>query len=155
MFLYLLSRSAFLAGADNQLPTKLFLLNKALHAIDAYFEVELPAVFLFVHPLGTVLGRGKYGDYLTVYQRCGVGSNHDVYPELGRLVTLHPGSSVLGRCKVGDNVSLATDSLLLDCNVESNNVYIGSPRDSLVKPRAGLPGIWRNIAMGKMSGNSQ
>jgi serine O-acetyltransferase len=147
MFLYMLGRNAYLSGADRRIPTKLFLLNKALHAIDAYFEVELPSVFLFVHPLGTVLGRGRYGDYLMVYQRCGVGSNHDNYPELGRLVTLHPGSSVLGRCRVGDNVSLAADSLLLDRDVGPDSVYIGGPRDHLIRRRTEKPAIWRNIEL--------
>ena len=38
---------------------KLFLLNKALHGCDIYYEVALPSVFLLVHPLGTVLGRAS------------------------------------------------------------------------------------------------
>jgi serine O-acetyltransferase len=152
MFLYLLSRVACVSGADSRLPNKIFLLNKALHGIDAYYEVELPSVFLFVHPLGTVLGRAVYADYLTVYQRCGVGSNHDIYPELGRLVTLHPGSSVLGRCKVGDNVSLAADALLLDRDVAPDSVYIGDPRNCVVRNKTETPGIWRDIVAGSDSG---
>lgn len=83
MFLYFLCNTAYNAGANFGVPTKLFLLNKLLHGIDAFYEVELPSIFLFVHPIGTVLGRGKYADYLLVYQRCGVGSNHDIYPTLG------------------------------------------------------------------------
>jgi hypothetical protein len=53
-------------------------------------------VFLLVHPLGTVLGRGNYSDFFVAYQRCGVGSNNEVYPTFGKHVTLRPGSAVLG-----------------------------------------------------------
>ena len=85
--------------------------------------------FLLVHPLGTVLGRGNYKDYFMAYQRCGIGSNHDIYPRLGRNVTLRPGSSVLGNCDIGDNVTIAADSLVLDYSVASESVYFGKPRD--------------------------
>ena len=142
MFLYLLSRVAYEQRVDAHIPAKLFLLNKSLHAIDAYFEVELPSVFLFVHPLGAVLGRACYSDYLIVYQRCGVGSNHDVYPKLGRFVTLHPGSSVLGKCHIGDNVSIAAESLVIDQDIDSDNLYIGNPRNFMTKSKTNFPEIW-------------
>ena len=130
MFLYLAAHTAHRMGVADDIPSKLFLLNKSLHGIDAYYEVDLPSVFLFVHPIGTVLGRGRYGDYFIAYQRCGVGSNHDVYPELGEFVTLRPGSSVLGRCKVGRNCTLAAGSLLLDTDLPDDTVYIGDPSAS-------------------------
>jgi serine O-acetyltransferase len=144
MFLYLLCNTAYRAQASAGLPTKLFLLNKCLHGIDAFYEVELPSVFLFVHPLGTVLGRGRYSDYLLVYQRCGVGSNHDVYPTLGLYTTLRPGSAVLGQCKLGRNNTLAAESLLLDRDLADDSLYIGNPRDFVVRPATNTPPIWRN-----------
>ena len=144
MFLYLLSNTAFHLKAEDGLPSKLFLLNKALHGLDAFYEVELPAVFLFVHPLGTVLGRGRYSDYLIVYQRCGVGSNHDAYPSLGPYTTLRPGAAVLGRCQVGRNCSIAAESLLLDRDLPNDTLYIGNPRDFTIRPLASLPSIWRD-----------
>ncbi len=147
MFLYLMSRHAYRTGMDRNLTTKIFLLNKALHAIDAYYEIELPSVFLFVHPSGTVLGRGKYDEFFTVYQHCCIGSNHGVYPVLGRMLTMHPGSSVLGDCILGNNVSLAAGSLLKDRNIDSNTIYIGNPRDYIFKPQVQKPKIWRNISM--------
>lgn len=143
MFLYLLSREAYGQGADGRLAEKVFLLNKALHGIDAYYEVELPSVFLFVHPLATVLGRGRYADHLVVYQRCGVGSNHDVYPKLGEFVTLRPGSAVLGRSQIGRNCTIATESLVLDFDVPDNTIYIGNPQTYTTRPADGLLAIWR------------
>lgn len=143
MLLYLAGHTLWRAGAPPALCSKLFLLNKALHGIDAFYEIELPERFLFVHPLGTVLGRGRYGDRFCVYQRCGIGSNHDVYPELGAGVTLRPGAAVLGRCRVGDGSTIAAESLLLDRDLPSGSLYIGNPRDCTVRPGAVPPAIWR------------
>lgn len=144
MFLYLLCNAAYKAAAPSGLAAKLFLLNKSLHGIDAFYEVELPSIFLFVHPLGTVLGRGSYADYFLVYQRCGVGSNHDIYPTLGPYTTLRPGSAVLGQCTLGCNNTLASESLLLDHDLSDNCLYIGNPRDYVVRPVKEKPAIWRN-----------
>lgn len=143
MWLYLLANELFRQGGSPAACKKLFLLNKALHGIDAYYEVELPSIFLFVHPLGTVLGRGQYADYLLVYQRCGIGANHDIYPTLGRHLTLRPGSAVLGTCTVGDNCTIAAESLLLDRDLPTNSVYIGNPRDHLIRTDESLQPIWR------------
>ena len=143
MWLYFAARQLHLDGASSAWCKKLFLLNKALHGCDIYFEVELPSVFLLVHPLGTVLGRGHYQDYLIVYQRCGIGSNHGIYPTLGRHVTLRPGSAVLGRCTIGDNVAVAAESLVLDLDLPPNVTYIGNPKDHRLVPRAEIESIWR------------
>jgi serine O-acetyltransferase len=143
MFLYILSNTAHRQGAADDVPSKLFLLNKALHGIDAYFEVELPSIFLFVHPLGTVLGRARYSDFLVVYQRCGVGSNHDIYPELGPFFTLRPGAAVLGKCKVGTSVTVAAESLVLDRDIQDDTLYIGNPRDFSLRKGKGKLDIWR------------
>lgn len=143
MWLYILANQLYQDKAPVVWCKKLFLLNKALHSCDVFYEVTLPSVFLLVHPLGTVLGRGQYNDYLVVYQRVGVGSNHGIYPVLGRHVTLRPGSGVLGKATVGDNCSIAAESLLLDRDLPSNSVYIGSPRDNLIRPQIQVQTIWR------------
>ena len=104
----------------------------------------MPSIFLLVHPLGTVLGRGLYQDYFMVYQRCGIGSNHDIYPSLGRNVTLRPGSSILGNCNIGDNVAIAADSLVLDSSVPSDSVYFGNPRVHWTRLKTSPESIWRN-----------
>ncbi|WP_420479203.1 hypothetical protein [Brevundimonas sp. FT23028] len=143
MWLYLLSNELFRQGGAPATCAKLFLLNKALHGLDAYYEVELPSVFLLVHPLGTVLGRGRYSDFFIAYQRCGVGSNHDVYPTFGRHVTLRPGSAVLGRCSIGDNCQIATESLVLDRDLPDNTLYIGNPKTATLRRQDGPLPIWR------------
>jgi serine O-acetyltransferase len=143
MWLYFLSNQLYRDGAPVHFCKKLFLLNKSLHGCDIFYEVALPSVFLLVHPLGSVLGRADYSDNLLVYQRCGVGSNHDVYPRLGRHLSLRPGSAVLGRCVVGDNVTVAAESLVLDRDLADNITYIGNPRDYVMHARHGTEKIWR------------
>ena len=143
MFLYLLCNTAFRMNSPDDLASKLFLLNKTLHGCDIFYEVELPEVFLLVHPLGTVLGRAQYSDYLIVYQRVGIGSNHDVYPKLGQHLTLRPGSSVLGNSTVGNCCSIAAESLLLDDDLPDHNVYIGNPSDHKIRRQDGPQPIWR------------
>jgi serine O-acetyltransferase len=105
--------------------------------------VELPSVFLLVHPLGTVLGRGNYADFFVAYQRCGVGSNHDVYPTFGRHVTMRPGSAVLGACKIGDHCQIATESLVLDRDLPDHTLYIGGPRAATLKRQDKPYPLWR------------
>jgi len=142
MFLYILSNTLYKNNYDLTLCEKLFLLNKSLFSLDAFYEIELPEIFLFVHPLGTVLGRAKYSNYLIVYQRCNIGSNHDIYPELGEHLTLHPGASILGNCQIGRNVKIAADGLLIDKNIEDNTLYIGNPKNYIQKTNKDTNPIW-------------
>lgn len=146
MWLYFLAREIHLAGGPPSVCKKLFLLNKSLHGCDIFFEVELPSVFLLVHPLGTVLGRARYGERLVVYQRCGVGSNRGAYPEIGSGVTMHPGSAVLGDARIGDGSTIAAESLVLDRDVPAGSLYVGTPRDCVVTARAPDHAIWRKPA---------
>lgn len=143
IWLYYLSNTLFRQGAPASVCSKLFLLNKALHSCDIFYEVELPSVFLVVHPLGTVLGRGNYSDYFVSYQRCGVGSNHDVYPTFGKHVTLRPGSAVLGKSVIGDNCQIAAESLVIDRVLPDNTVYFGDPKTARTKPNLGHYPLWR------------
>lgn len=143
MWLYLLANELHRQGGSSEICSKLFLLNKALHGCDIFYEVALPSIFLVVHPLGTVLGRASYSDYFVSYQRVGVGSNHDVYPHFGQHVTLRPGASVLGACEVGDKCQIAAESLLIDRSLAPNSLYIGNPKAALVRPNVKPYPLWR------------
>lgn len=143
MWLYFLSNELFLQGASPNVCSKLFLLNKMLHACDIFYEVALPSVFLLVHPLGTVLGRGIYSDFFVAYQRCGVGSNRNVYPTMGRYFTMRPGSSILGSSVTGDNCQLAADSLLIDQDLNDDITMIGNPSNFKLRTNLNRYPLWR------------
>lgn len=143
MFLYFATNTIYKANSDLSLCTKIFQLNRYLHGIDIFYEVELPDIFLLVHPLGTVLGRGNYSNYLLVYQRCNIGSNKDIYPTLKEYVSLHPGASILGNCLVEENCKIGAGSLLLDKNLEQNSIYIGNPRDYTIRKSDTRASAWK------------
>ena len=133
-FLYYLSHALFRAG-EIDLAEKAYALNKALHAIDAFYEVELPNIFLLQHPVGTVLGRGTFADYLVVYQRCSVGSDLEGnYPVFREGVVMFGGSAVIGACEVGENAWLSVGTLVMNCNVPSNSIVFGSSPHLVFKP---------------------
>jgi serine O-acetyltransferase len=147
MFLYFLANTLYRNDVDPRLCEKLFYLNKSLNGIDVFFSVDLPDIFLFVHPIGTVLGRAQYSDYFLVYQNCTIGSSHDIkdYPTLGRYVALYKGSAILGRCTVGDNCKIAADSLLMNMDL-ADSIYIGSPEAFSIKPYLYHDRIWDSDA---------
>jgi serine O-acetyltransferase len=143
MWLYFLSNELFRQGGDAAICSKLFLLNKALHGLDAFYEVALPSVFLLVHPLGTVLGRGNYSDYFVAYQRVGVGSNRDIYPTFGPHVTLRPGAAVLGNSLIGANCQIAAETLIIDKTIDAGSLVMGRPGAQIQKPNPAPYPLWR------------
>ena len=143
MWLYFLANELHRQGGDPAVCSKLFLLNKALHGCDIFYEVMLPEIFLLVHPLGTVLGRGNYADYFVAYQRVGVGSNHDIYPTFGTHVTLRPGAAVLGTSRIGNDCQVATESLVLDRDLPDGTLYIGNPKTAVTKANPTRYPLWR------------
>ena len=65
-----------------------------MHAVDAFYEVQLPDVFAVQHPVGTVLGRANYSDYFICYHNCTVGANLDNdYPSFGRGIVMYGGAA--------------------------------------------------------------
>lgn len=133
MVLYYLSRALF-ESHHPDLASRVYYLNKALHALDIFYEVVLPEVFLLSHPVGTVLGRASYGKFLAVYQNCTVGSNAGAYPRLGENVVLYAGATVVGKTNLGDNTIVSAHGFLRDETVPSNSVVFGSSPHPIVKP---------------------
>jgi serine O-acetyltransferase len=135
VFLYYASNSAFKKEGHTHLPSKIYLLNKALHGMDAFYAVSLPEVFTVVHPVGTVLGNAKYGNFLCVYQNCGVGSDEDgIYPTFGEGIVLYAKASIIGKCQVGNNVVLAANTFVLNTNIPENSVVVGQYPNVALKP---------------------
>ena len=127
MFLYLLANTVSRRDRGDPLAFRLFYLNKVLHGLDVYHDTELPEVFQFMHPVGTVLGHARYGNYFCVYQGCSVGSDeHGNYPEIGDFVVLYAGSSVIGRSKLGNNVVIGATALVLDRIIPDDKVVLGN-----------------------------
>ena len=132
MFLYWVSNEAWRQGYI-LIAEKAFLLNKALHGIDAFYSIALPDVFLFVHPVGTILGNASYADFLVVYQNVTVGADiAGIYPNFGKGNVLYSKSSVIGQSTMGNNVSIATHSFVRNRDVPDDIVIVGLYPDNKI-----------------------
>ncbi len=134
MYLYMLSNNVYIESGDEQLATKLYYLNKALHSVDIFYTTNLPNIFLLVHPLGTIIGRAKFSDFFVAYQGCTVGClNEGIFPIFKGNTIMYANSKVLGDCTIGNNVCIAADSSVINRNISSNKVVIGSAKDGIIK----------------------
>src|SRR3989338_50857 len=98
VFLYYLSNTIWRKEKDDTLASKVYYLNKALHGLDAFYEVNLPDIFLLVHPIGTALGKG---------------------------VAMYGGSALIGRCKVGDNCLISVGTIVMERDIPPDMVVFG------------------------------
>lgn len=133
-FLLFLARAAYENG-DRELADKVYALNKMLHGFDIYYEVELPDVFFFEHPVGTVLGRARYSNRLFVGQNVTVGGNKGKYPTIGENVALHAGCMVIGDARLGDNVEVSAGAIIKEDDIPSNCLVFGASPHLIVKKR--------------------
>lgn len=119
---------------------KVYYLNKVLHSNDWYHQVNLPIHFICEHPLGSVLGRAKYGDYLTIYQGITIGGNRNqgklFYPELGNNVVLYANATVLGDSHIGNNVIISADSYLINETIPDNCIVFGKSPNIQIKVKS-------------------
>lgn len=132
MLLYFASNTLYRQNEDISLCAKLFHLNRYLHGIDVFYEVSLPDIFMFVHPLGTVLGRASYSNYFIVYQNCTVGGSPNyngevIYPVINEHVTMYSGASIIGNANIGKNSVISAKSLLINNDLTNDKIYFGSP----------------------------
>ena len=132
IFLYYFSNTCSSSG-HKDLADKLYYLNKILNSCDIYHEVNLPKVFFLGHPVGSVLGRAKYGNNFFALQNCTVGGNKNKYPKLGANFKMYSGSKILGNCIIGDNVTLAANTYVKDTNIPSNATVFGMSPNLIVK----------------------
>jgi serine O-acetyltransferase len=125
VFLYYLSNSAFREVPGHPIAEKAYALNKALHALDAFYEVQLPDIFAVQHPVGTVLGRANYSNYFICYHNCTVGANLDNdYPAFGQGIVMYGGGRVIGRTAVGDNTFVSTGAIVIDAGALDGNCIL-------------------------------
>nr|WP_317403030.1 hypothetical protein [uncultured Helicobacter sp.] len=129
VFLYYLAHTLY-SNDKIDCATQIYCLNKTLHSVDMFYEVELPHIFMLTHPVGSVLGRAEYSDYFCAYHNCGVGSSKKNgithYPSFGQGILMYGGSRVIGQCKIGDNVIFGANAFIIDTDVPSNSVVVGS-----------------------------
>lgn len=133
VFLYYLSCVMFDMDGDGHNAEKVYYLNKALNAVDLFYEISLPDVWFVEHPLGAVMGRAKYSDYFFFFQGCTVGSNHRIYPTIGEHVMMMSNSKILGDAHIGDHVIIAANTYIKADTIPSCSVVFGESPNLVIK----------------------
>ena len=137
VFLYYFSNTVFKNESHHiRLADKIYYLNRIMNACDLFYEVELPEIFMLDHPLGSVMGRGKFGEYFAFSQNCTVGNNNNIFPVIGKHVTMTANSMILGNSKIGNNVILGAGACVKDQNVPDDSFVFGSSPNLIIKKRS-------------------
>lgn len=142
IFLYRLSHEIFKSSGilTPKEADQIYYLNKILHSNDWFYAIDLPTHFLCEHPLGSVLGRAKYGDYFFVYQGTTVGGNRKngclYYPVIGENVILFANSTVLGNTYIGNNVVVSANTYIINENIPDNCIVFGRSPNLVVISRS-------------------
>jgi len=135
IYLYYLSNTIWRNSRNTPACTKLFLLNKALNAIDCFYEIDLPEVFFIGHSAGIVLAKATYGKYLVLYQNSTVGKNHGVAPVLEEGVVMYPNTAIIGRCHVRAHTVLSQGVGIINQDTPGNTlVFRGENGKLAFKP---------------------
>jgi serine O-acetyltransferase len=133
IFLYLISREIFENTDSRLLADKIYYLNKTLNGCDIFYEVELPEYFTLDHPVGSVIGRARYGNGFSFSQCCTVGNNKGIYPILGDNVKMCAYSSIIGNCNIGNNVIIGANSGVKDIDIPDNTIVFGQSPNNILK----------------------
>jgi serine O-acetyltransferase len=120
VFLWFLSNTLWKEKGHLSIASKLYYLNKTLHAFDCMYDTALPDIFLIFHGAGTVLGKAIYNDYFVSLQGCTIGSHKGKYPIIGKGVGLTAHSCIVGNCEIGDRVSVSIYTTVFEKNVPND-----------------------------------
>ncbi len=146
IFLYLLSRAVAEEG-QHLLADRIYALLRMASAVDIYYEVKLPKVWGCDHPLGSVIGRGKFDEDATFFfaQNCNIGNNRGIYPRIIGNLHMMSGSSLLGDTRTSGNVVLANGACVIDAGELSDCIVFGRSPDLVIKPLSAerFSEIWR------------
>ncbi|MCV2420506.1 hypothetical protein [Paucibacter sp. DJ2R-2] len=147
-FLYFLSNEVGVTLRDGVTATRLFLLNKALHGLELFYDVALPEVFLIGHTPGLVFAKASFGSHLVFHQGCTIGHKLDGHrPHFEGHTVMFPGSMVIGHCRVRANTVIAPGVVLVDCDTPGDCYVLagpGGPRKPIFKAlKAGAAPFWQ------------
>ena len=136
-FLYFVANTIYKrTEKPTEICDKVYNLSKMLSGADIYYEVELPSIFMFDHPVGSVIGRATYSDYFAFDHSVTVGDqgdNRGAYPKIGRFVIMFSGSKIVGSCSIGNNVIISANTYIKGKDIPDNSIVFGSDRSIVIK----------------------
>lgn len=108
---------------------------KTISGCDIYYEIELPEKFYFDYPLGSHMGRAKYGNGFSFVQGCTVEDKDGKYPDIGENVVMLAGSKIIGSCRVGDNCVISEGTIIVDEDIQENSIVYGKSPNLTIEVR--------------------
>jgi len=134
MFVWFCSNEAWRAG-DLELAADLFALNKALNGIVCMWDTALPAVFLWIHTIGTMLGKAEYGERFVAYHNVTVGTDRGARPAFGEGTILFAGAKVVGGARIGARSLISLNAVVIDETIPDDTIVAGSSPNLTLKTR--------------------
>lgn len=126
------SRAAMLSGLPI-LPKFLTYLNVVLFGLEVTPKCEIGPGLIFVSTVGCVIGAGRIGSNVTVFQGVGLGAlrpdmgfNRDLRCEIGDNVVLGAECKVLGPYRIGNGAVIGPNSVVL-ASVRTGQTVFGIP----------------------------
>jgi len=139
-FLYYFSNSLWHLSENKLVCDRIMYLNRALSGTFVSYKCELPAHFLFGHPLGSVIGNASYGDFLVVFQNVTINTGEDgkslQSPIIGEGLFCGAGAKIVGTEPIGNRVSLGVDTCVYNVAVPDDHVVVNRDGKSEVLPRS-------------------
>lgn len=138
VFLYYLSHEVYIDG-KLELADQIYYLNKIMNSVDWYSAIELPEHFFVEHPVGSILGRAKYSDYLFVYQGVTIGGNRSndklYYPIIGGHVLLYANTTIIGKAEIGNYVICSANTYIKDEIIPDYSIVFGQSPNLIIKTK--------------------
>ena len=132
MFLYTMAHELNKNG-NTDICDMIYGLNKMVSSADIFYGVEMPEIWFFDHPQGSVMGKAKYSNFFTFSQGCTVGNNKGNFPVIGKHVTMMSNSKVLGKSHIGNHVIFAANSYVIDTDIPSYSIVFGTAPNNIIK----------------------
>lgn len=128
-FLYFLSNSLWKICGNSILCSKLINLNKCLNGMFYSYKCKLPEIFLFAHPVGSIIGNASYSDGLVIFQNVTINTGDDANsecstPQLGKGLFLGAGAKIIGEKTIGDRVSIGVDAMVYNEEIDNDMVIL-------------------------------
>jgi serine O-acetyltransferase len=124
-FLYFAANTAWAQREDVELAKKLTMLNRDRHGLLVMYDTQLPQIFVIPHTVGTVIGKGSYGEFTVFCQNVTVTNDGVEGLDVGSGVIFFPGSFAGGRSTIGDGSVLTANSTVSYENIPANTMVRG------------------------------
>jgi serine O-acetyltransferase len=93
----------------------------------------MPDIFMLDHPLGSVIGRGNFGNFFSFSQGCTVGNNKGIFPSIGENVKMYSNSKIIGKSTIGNNVIISANTFIKDQDIGSDVIVFGASPNLVMK----------------------